>query len=118
MTVYGGTIDEAAGTFVQNSNTLVSVVAPTSGTYNGVAIMEPATNTNQLQVQWGSNNQVVDGYIYAPGAQVYLQDNGGGITASGIVADNMSVQASTVNIPSYDVAHPHTTPNRVMTLIE
>lgn len=118
VTVYGGTIDIYSGTFNQPSNTLVNVVAPTSGTYNGIAIMQPASNTNQLKVQKGSNNQVLDGYIYAPGAQVYLQDNGGGINATGIVADNLYVKASTVTIPSYDTAHPSTTPNRVITLVE
>jgi len=118
VSVYGGTIDIASGTFTQASNVPLSVVAPTSGTYNGVAIMQPKTNTNQLQVQKGSNNQVLDGYIYAPGAQVYIQDSGGGVTATGIVADNMSVQTGQLTIPSYDKAHPTTTPNRVLTLVE
>ena len=118
VTVYGGTIDVYSGLFNQPSNTLVNVVAPTSGTYNGIAIMQPATNTNQLKVQKGSNNQVLDGYLYAPGAQVYLQDSGGGVTATGIVADNMYDKTSQITIPSYDAAHPHTTINRVLTLLE
>jgi hypothetical protein len=118
VTVYGGTIDIYSGTFTQPSNTLLNVVAPTSGTYNGIAIMQPASNTTQLKVQKGSNNQVLDGYIYAPGAQVYLQDNGGGINATGIVADNLYVKASSITIPSYDTAHPSTTPNRVIALVE
>jgi hypothetical protein len=118
VTVYGGTLDIYSGTFTQPSNSLVNVIAPTSGTYNGIAIMEPSSNTNQLSVQKGSANQVLDGYIYAPGAQVYLQDNGGGISASGIVADNLYLKSSTITIPSYDVAHPSSTPNRVLTLLE
>lgn len=118
VTVFGGTIDIQNGTFSQPSNTIVNVIAPTSGTYNGIAIMQPATNTNELQVQKGSNGQVLDGYLYAPGAEVYLQDNGGGITATGIVAAWMYDKASTVNIPSYDAAHPTTTPNRVLSLVE
>ena len=117
-TVYGGTIDVYSGTFTQPSNTLVNVIAPTSGTYNGIAIMEPRTNTTTLQIQKGSNNQVLDGYIYAPGAQVYMQDSGGGLTASGIVADNMFVKTRQVTIPSYDKAHPTTTANRFLTLME
>lgn len=118
VTVYGGTIDIYAGTFSQPSNTIVNVIAPTSGTYNAIAIMQPASNTTELQVQKGSNNQVLDGYIYAPGAEVYLQDNGGGITATGIVAAWMYDKASSITIPSYDAAHETTTPNRVLNLVE
>jgi hypothetical protein len=113
----GATLDVYAGTFNQ-ANSLLSIYAPTSGTYNGIALMQPASNTNQLQVQFGSGNQKLDGYIYAPGAQVYLQDHGGGITTTGIVAASMYDKASTINIPSYDVAHPTTTPNRILTLVE
>ena len=80
--------------------------------------MQPSNNTTELQVQFGSNNQTLDGYIYAPGAEVYLQDHGGGITATGIVADWMFDKASTITIPSYDKAHPQTTRNRVVTLVE
>jgi hypothetical protein len=118
VTVNGGTIDVYSGTFSQPSNTILNVTAPTSGTYNGIAIMQPATNTTNLQVQFGSSNQTLDGYIYAPGAEVYLQDNGGGITATGVVAATMFDKASTITIPSYDAAHPSTTVNRVVTLVE
>jgi len=116
--VNGGTLDVYGGSFNQPSNTIVNITAPTSGTYNGIAIMQPSNNTNQLQVQFGSNNQTLDGYIYAPGAEVYLQDHGGGITATGIVAASMFDKASVITIPSYDKAHPHTTLNRVVTLVE
>jgi hypothetical protein len=118
VTVNGGTLDVYGGTFNQPSNTLVNVTAPTSGTYSGIAIMQPSNNTNQLQVQFGSNNQTLDGYIYAPGAEVFLQDNGGGTTATGIVASDLYDNSSTIRIPSYDAAHPTTTLNRVATLVE
>jgi hypothetical protein len=118
VTVNGGTLDVYGGTFNQPSNTLLNITAPTAGTYNGIAIMQPSNNTSNLQVQFGSNNQTLDGYIYAPGAEVYLQDNGGGIVATGIVAATMFDKASTIRIPSYDKAHPTTTPNRVVALVE
>ena len=113
----GATLDIYGGTFDQANSTL-SIISPTTGPYNGIAILQPANNGNQLQVQFGSGNQKLDGYIYAPGAEVYLQDHGGGITATGIVALDMFVKASTITIPSYDQAHPTTTPNRVVTLVE
>ena len=113
----GATLDVYSGTFNQGTSVL-SIYAPTSGTYNGIALMQPYTNTNQLQVQFGSGNQVLDGYIYAPGAQVYLQDHGGGITATGIVAASLFDKASTITVPSYDAANPATTPNRRVVLVE
>jgi hypothetical protein len=117
VTVNGGTLDVYGGTFNQG-NALLNITAPTSGTYNGIALMQPSNNANDLQVQFGSGNQKLDGYIYAPGAEVYLQDHGGGITATGIVAATMFDKASVIRIPSYDAAHPTTTVNRVVTLVE
>jgi Flp pilus assembly protein TadG len=113
----GVTLDIYSGTFNQGNSNL-SVYAPTSGTYNGIAIMQPASNTNQLQVQFGSGNETLDGLIYAPGAQVYLQDNGGGVTATGVFADTMFIKSSSLTIPSYSAAHPTTTPLRAVTLVE
>ena len=118
VSVYGGTLDVESGSFTQNSNSLLSISAPTSGTYNGIALMQPSTNSKALQVQFGSANQILDGYIYAPGAAVTLHDSGGGVTASGIVALSMSSQTSQLTIPSYDAAHLSTTPNRVITIVE
>jgi Flp pilus assembly protein TadG len=117
VTLNGGTIDIYGGTFNQG-NAILNVTAPTSGTYDGIAILQPSSNTNQLQVQFGSSNETLDGYIYAPGAQVYLQDNGGGTVYTGIVAGTLYDKSSTVRIPSYDLQHSSTTVNRVVTLVE
>jgi Flp pilus assembly protein TadG len=113
----GATLDIYQGTFTQNNSTL-SVFAPTSGTYNGIAIMQPSGNANQLQVQFGSGNQTLDGMIYAPAAEVFLQDNGGGVTATGVVADTMFLKSSSLTINSYSAAHPTTTPLKAVTLVE
>jgi hypothetical protein len=129
VTVNSGTIDVYGGTFTQASNSILNVTAPTSGTYNGIAVMMPSANTTGtcaqpgtstpcLEVQFGSNNQTLVGYVYAPGAEVYMHDNGGGVTASGIVCNTMYDKSSTVTIPSYDKQHPSTTPNRAITLVE
>jgi hypothetical protein len=124
VTVNGGTIDVygdtacgCACTFNQSNGTL-SLTAPTSGTYNGIAIMQPATNTNQLQIQFGSSTETLDGMIYAPGAQVYLQDHGGGVTATGIVAKSMYDKSSVINIPNYNVVHAATSPFKLVTMVE
>jgi Flp pilus assembly protein TadG len=111
MDIYGGTLDQA-------SNNLLNIYAPTTGTYNSLAIMQPYTNTSTLQVQFGSNNQTLDGIIYAPGGLVYLQDNGGGVTASGVIANKMFIKSSTFTIPGYSASNLPTTPFKIVTLTE
>ncbi len=118
VTIQSGTLDIYNGSLNQASNSMLNITAPTSGALNGIAILQPATNTSQLQVQFGSNNETLDGYIYAPSATVYLHDNGGGLTAGGIIAASLVVKSSTVHIPNYNAAHPATTPNRTVTLVE
>ena len=113
----GVTLDIYGGSFNQGNSNL-SIFAPTSGTYNGVAILQPAANANQLQIQFGSSNETLDGMIYAPGAEVFMQDNGGGVTATGVIADTMYIKSSSLTIPSYSAAHPTTTPLRAVTLVE
>ncbi|MDR3739537.1 MAG: Tad domain-containing protein [Terracidiphilus sp.] len=116
---YSAVVDLAGGTLNQNSNSVLNAYAPTSGTYNGVAIMQPTSNpTTPLQVQFGSNNEYLDGIIYAPGTQVYLQDNGGGVTATGVIAATMFIKTSTLTIPNYSDANPTTTPFRKLTMLE
>jgi len=117
VTVNGGTIDIESGTFNQGIGTL-ALTAPTSGTYNGISIMQPASNTNELQIQFGSSSETLDGMIYAPGAEVYLQDHGGGVTATGIIAGSMYDKSSVVTIPNYNVVHASTSPFRVVTMVE
>ena len=118
MDLYG--TGSSAGTLNQASNSVLNIYAPASAssTYNGVAILQPASNTTTLQVQFGSNNETLDGFIYAPGAEVYLQDNGGGVTASGVVANTMFVKSSSLTIPNYSAANPTTTPLRIVSLVE
>jgi Flp pilus assembly protein TadG len=124
-----GTLDIYSGAFSQVNNAVLNITAPTSGTYNAIALMQPATNTKALSIQMGSSNSTMIGYIYAPGANVNMQDNGTGACSpnatttrgtesTGIVAGTFSVGPSQLCINSYDLAHPTTTPNRVVTLIE
>jgi Flp pilus assembly protein TadG len=116
----GATIDLYGGSFTQQSNSVLNMYAPTAGTYNAIGIMQPTRNTTTpLQIQFGSNSTVFDGYVYAPNTTVYMQDSGGtGVKDMGIVAYSMNVQTSTFTISSYDVANAATTPNRIVSLVE
>ncbi len=84
-------------------NGSASLSAPTtSGTYQGIVLYQSRTNTNQLQIQFGSSSTLFTGVIYAPAAQIYLQDNGGGATVTAdIVAKSIYNKASTLTITSY-----------------
>lgn len=107
----GATLENYQGTF-NNQNGNVSIYAPadkTNAILNTIALYQPyltsaspAGNTNGtcqdsslkvtlpqtcLQAQFGSNNlSNLVGYIYAPNSTVYLQDQGGGVQASGVVS--------------------------------
>jgi hypothetical protein len=109
-----------SGTLTQKSNSLLSIYAPakTTSNANAIAILQPASNTNDLEVQFGSNNQVLDGFIYAPGAAVTLHDNGGGVTATGVVANTMFLKASSLTLPNYSSANLATTPLTQILLVE
>jgi Flp pilus assembly protein TadG len=128
--IYGAALDMYAGNFSQG-NAVLNIVAPTAGKFAGLALVmsthdttstcqDPHTTTPCMQVQFGSGtSSVEEGYIYAPGAELYMQDNGGGVTASGIVAKTMYEKSSPLSINfNYDSEFPGVTPNRVVTLVE
>lgn len=117
---YGATADNYGGCFNQN-NANLSIVAPTNmiNGYNSIGLMQPSTNqSSPLQLQFGSSTETLDSYIYAPSADLYLQDSGGNVVAAGIVAAELYDQASTITIPSYNVVHSGTTPLRDVSLVE
>lgn len=103
--------------------------------YNGVALLVPATNStypntpcatqqngavknNVLQVQFGSNNQSFIGFIVAPNAMIFLQDNGGGTSYSGLYAACLYGKSSTITMNNYSTEFPYTTPLEVVSLVE
>jgi hypothetical protein len=130
-TVTNGTFDIYQGQFTQN-NAVLTMTASTSLTsaYNGIAIMQPSTNTTDtckdpktttpcIQVQFGSGAGNLDGMIYAPTSEVYMQDNGGGTVTTGIIAYKIFEKASSLVITnSYNAAHPITSPLSTVELVE
>ena len=129
VTVNSGTLDIEQGTFSQGNATL-NITAPTSGTYNGIALMQPSSNTTAgtckdglgepcLQVQFGSGSGSMSGLIYAPTSQVYQQDHGGSTDSSGVIAYQIYLKASDMGITeSYNAANPGTTPLTKVALVE
>ena len=127
--VKSAVLDLAGGSLSQG-NASLSIFAPTSGTYNSIGLMIPATNTTWsgscpaskvspcMEIQRGSSSSTFDGIIYAPGAYLELQDNGGAAEATGLIGKGLYVKASTLNIPNYSTANPTTSPFTVITLVQ
>ena len=111
--------NSANGTFTADTTTNLQVYAPTSGTYNAMALYQSAADTQTMMLTFGSSGSTFDGMIYAPGATLDLHDQGGAATVNfgfvvGQLQDNGNVN---INFTDYNAAHPTTSPFRVITLV-
>lgn len=88
-----------------NSNAVINITAPTSGTYEGIAIMQdqdaPSTAINNLD----SNVTItVTGALYFPNTQLHMASNsviqstGGGTSGCGLIVADTIDMASNSNI--------------------
>lgn len=115
----GATLDIASGSFSANSGSSLSITAPTTGPYSGIAMMQPASNTNTLTFVKGNSGGTINGIIYAPGAELYLQDHAGGLTiTSDVIVKTIFNKASTLNVTSYTQLHPTTSVLKFAALAE
>lgn len=67
----GVTLYVATGQLNFNSNSTVQLSAPTTGTLSGIAIWQPSSDTNEINLDSGSTSQY-NGAIYAPTAELTL----------------------------------------------
>ena len=85
--------------------------------------MEPSYNSNQIKIQKGDATGTVDGIIYAPNAQLYLQDSGGdksgGLTLiTDLIVGSLFDKTATLTVQSYSQANPGASPLTRVTLVE
>ena len=118
----GTTLDIYNGALSVLTNTTFDLVAPTAGETNGIAIMEPAPNTSTLTIQKGNAVGSITGIIYAPDAQLYLQDSGCGNCTSltlnaDIIVGTLFDQTATIQLNDYNAGNPNSPLTRV-TLVE
>ena len=115
----GGATVVVTGNGVYDSGTATTFYdyAPTSGTYNGIAIYQPQSDTQQMELQFGSGSSIFDGAILAPGAAVDLHDQGGAVNATDLIVGQMYING-TINLTNYSTYNPNTTPFRHITLVE
>lgn len=126
----GAVLDLAGGKLSQGNGGL-SIYAPTSGTYNSIALLVPAANTGAgvncpgspvthcLLIQRGDSGSTFDGIIYAPGMYTELQDNSNGVYATGLIANGLFVKANdSLELVGYSQSNQSTAPFKIVTLVE
>lgn len=109
--------DMNGGVYDTSTATTFYDYAPTSGTYNGIAIYQPSGDTQQLELQFGSGSSIFDGAVLAPTAAVDLHDQGGAVNATVLVVGQAYVNGQ-VNLTNYSNYNPVTTPFLHITLVE
>jgi Flp pilus assembly protein TadG len=128
----GSTIDVYGGSFNVNTGSSLNLIAPTtahitspssSAVPAGIALMQPASNTNQIQVQFGASYGTFEGIIYAPSALLYLQDSGGdksgGVTlTTDLIVGKLFDKTATLTIHSYTTAFGNSSPLTAVALVE
>ena len=131
----GTTFDNYNGTFAVNTGSSLNVVAPTSAINSpsadttswtvpsGIALMQPATNNTQITIQFGASYGTWKGIIYAPSAQLYLQDSGGdksgGVTlTTDLIVDTLYDKTAALTINSYTTAFGSSSPLTAVALVE
>jgi hypothetical protein len=78
----------------------LTLSAPTSGTYQGIAIFEPSTNTSAITIN-GQGNVSIAGVLYAPNSSAITLGAGIGnvLSISAVIGSNISVSGNgNVNI--------------------
>jgi hypothetical protein len=65
--------------FTINGNEKVVLTPPSSGTYAGITIYQERANHNTVKIN-GTSGSTIDGFVYAPGAQVAYNGNAGAST--------------------------------------
>jgi hypothetical protein len=119
----GATIDIDSGTLSIGTGTTLSLYAPLAGTYQGLAIVEPSHNSNQITIQKGDASGLIDGIIYAPSAELFLQDSGGdksgGLTLiTDLIVGQLFDKTATLSINSFSQTNPGGSPLTKVTLVE
>jgi len=130
----GATLDIVGGPLNVNTGTTLNLVAPActgatvadvcgGGGLNGIILMEPPSNTNELQFQKGNASGSMTGIIYMPSAEFYMQDSGGDKSGGLVLITDMVVgelfdKTATLSITSYSIQHPTTSPLREVSLVE
>lgn len=128
----GTTLDNYNGSFNIGTGTTMNLTAPTtapvtspsaSAVPSGIALMQPTSNTAQIQIQKGDAFGTFTGIIYAPSAQLYLQDSGGDKSGgwtlnTDLIVGTLFDKTATLTINSYTKQFGSTSPLTAVALVE
>jgi hypothetical protein len=128
----GTTLDNYGGSFNIGTQTTMNLTAPTTAPITtpaasavpaGIALMQPSSNTNQIQIQKGDAFGTFSGIIYAPSAQLYLQDSGGDIhngwtLNTDLIVGTLFDKTATLTINSYTKQFGSISPLTAVALVE
>lgn len=131
----GTTFDVVGGSFNVNTGSNLSIYAPNFATDqpsnpttgwtvpSGIALLQPSTNNNMIQIQFGASYGTWQGIIYAPAAQLYLQDSGGDINGgvtltTDLIVDTLYDKTATLTIHSYTKQFGNLSPLTAVALVE
>ena len=100
---------------IKPGNSTLNITAPTSGTYSGIVIYQPLSNTNPLNLQAGHSTGNLTGFIYAPGGTLTMQDHGGSLQIGGLIVNSINNGPAVLDITGYN---PANSPLKAVTLVE
>jgi len=101
MGATSGTTTTWGSLSIAPGNSTISLFAPTSGTYNGILVYQPLANANPLDLQAGHSTGTLGGFIYAPGAQLAMQDHGGNLAVEGLIVDDINNGPAVLDVTGY-----------------
>jgi hypothetical protein len=122
----GSTIDINSGGMTESSGTTFALSAPTTGTYTGVVLMAPLSNTSTFMFDFGHSSGTltgtVNGVIDIPGADLALHDSGGdhagGLTLNvDLIVGEIDDQTATLTINSFSASNSDS-PLKAVSLVE
>ncbi len=114
----GVTLYFKSGSLTLNSNVSLSLTAPTTGTYAGIAIFQNRTDSNSMILNSNSTLKVT-GAIYAPAANLILNSNSFSDVYSIMVANTITINSnSALNIHSDYSSLPDGSPIKMAVTIE
>jgi hypothetical protein len=97
-------------------NVSLDLTAPTSGTYNGILMDQPSSNTQSLSLV-GNSGSTLEGIIYAPGANVSFTGNSSSNVYTDFVVGSLTLLGN-AGFNDYAAIAGNNTPLTAVKLVE
>lgn len=100
---------------IGNGGQSISLIAPTSGSYNGILFWQPGSGTT-FSVNGGSNS-MMEGIVYAPGTAITLDNGSNSNIYLDVVGNTVNVQGA-AELQSYQSLPGTANPFKAIKLVE